>query len=164
MNVENVHERVLPRPIAEVAPLLDSLASPGDRLWPRRSWPAMKLDRPLGLGAAGGHGPVRYFVSAFESGRSVTFTFAGPPGFDGFHRFEVIERSPVETVLRHTLRMKARGRALLTWPFVFRPLHDALLEDLLDRAAAELGVPPARSARWSAGVVVLRHLLRRPKR
>jgi len=35
--------------------------------------------------------------------------------------------------------MEARGPALVSWPLVFEPLHDALLEDLLDRATALTG-------------------------
>ena len=90
MHVKNVHERTLRAPVGDVGPLLDGLGSPQDRLWPP-AWPGMKLDRPLGPGARGGHGPIRYFVEGYEAGRSVRFRFTAPPGFDGWHGFEVQE-------------------------------------------------------------------------
>jgi hypothetical protein len=109
---------------------------------------AHALDRPLGGGASGGHGPVRYAVEEFSPGQTVKFRFAGPIGFNGHHRFEILPKGGQSTVLRHTIDMDAKGPALLSWPPVFRPLHDALLEDLLALDLASLGaVPPVR--RWT---------------
>jgi hypothetical protein len=45
---------------------------------------------------------------------------------------------------------------LLVWPLAIRWLHDACLEDLLDRAGAEVGSPAASPSRWSPWVRVLR--------
>ncbi|MDQ3135435.1 MAG: hypothetical protein M3Q76_11655, partial [Acidobacteriota bacterium] len=67
--MKNVHERILQSPFAAAGELIDKLASRDDLLWPRERWPAMKLDRPLGVGAKGGHGPIRYVVEAYEPGR-----------------------------------------------------------------------------------------------
>ena len=89
MKVKNIHERMISSPIQPVGELLDSLSAPGDRLWPYESWPPMRFDRPLGEGAKGGHGPIRYQVTRFEQGRRVRFEFTAPSGFDGFHEFEV---------------------------------------------------------------------------
>ena len=38
--IRNVHERTLAATPEEVGALIDSLASPGDRLWPAARWPA----------------------------------------------------------------------------------------------------------------------------
>ncbi|UNO43730.1 DUF2867 domain-containing protein [Streptomyces sp. MST-110588] len=38
----------------------------------------MRFDRPLGVGAYGGHGPVRYRVSAYDPGRRIRFDFTSP--------------------------------------------------------------------------------------
>jgi hypothetical protein len=65
----NVHQRSLAVPVAEAGFLIDGLAGPDDRLWPSDRWPAMRFDRPLGVGARGGHGPVRYAVGAYVPGR-----------------------------------------------------------------------------------------------
>lgn len=155
MKVLNIHEREVQATPAQVGTLLDSLASRADRLWPWHSWPRMEFDRPLGVGAVGGHGPVWYFVEEFVPGRRVKFRFTGPKGFDGSHGFEIISVSGASVLLRHTLNMNAHGSAILSWPIVFRPLHDALLEDCLAYAQASLGQPPRIQA-WSRWVKFLR--------
>ncbi len=175
MIVVNVHQRELPVPRARAGALIDTLASPADRLWPHRSWPRMTLDRPLAVGAAGGHGPIGYVVESHEPGRRVVFRFTRPRGFDGTHRLEALDLSQAggvsgagdvprvdepRSVLRHTLEMDARGPARLTWPLLFRPLHDALIEDALATAEAALGLPPDVRG-WSPWVRALRRVLSR---
>lgn len=160
MGVYNVHERVLPVAGAEAGLLLDGLSGGDDGLWPRRDWPPMLFDGPLAAGAAGGHGPVRYTVAAYVPGRWVRFTFSGPRGFDGFHEYTVHPLGPDRTLLRHTLAMRARGPARLTWPLAFRHLHDALLEDSLDGAERACTGDVARPVRWSRYVRLLRGLHR----
>lgn len=155
----NVHRRKLDALPGQVGSLLDSLSSAEDVLWPRRLWPRMVFDRPLQVGAVGGHGPIRYSVESYVPGRSVQFRFTGPRGFDGFHGFDVVGTQP-PVVLRHTLEMTTRGPARITWPLIFRPLHDALIEDALDQAQTSLGLsPPPR--RWSAWVRLLRWAISR---
>lgn len=163
VDVRNVHERRFAAPPAAVGRLLDGLASADDRLWPRGRWPAMRFDRPLAVGAAGGHGPVRYTVEAYTPGASVRFRFTGPPGFLGTHGYDVGPLGDGGTRLRHTLAMRTAGAARLTWPLVFRPLHDALIEDSLDRAAVALGLAPV-GAPWSLAVRGLRRVLTRARR
>jgi len=163
MRVHNLHERSLPAPPERVGALLDTLASADDRLWPRDRWPALRFDRPLGPGATGGHGPIRYRVVGYEPGRSLHFRFTWPAGFDGGHRFEVEPGPEGHTRLRHVMEMETRGAARLSWPLLFRPLHDALLEDALDLAERGVGAEPA-PRRWSLRVRLLRRLLRPPRR
>jgi len=158
MKVINVHERELPTSPARVGALLDSLSSPQDALWPAHSWPPMRFDRPLSVGARGGHGPVGYIVEAYAPGESIRFRFTAPKGFDGCHWFDVRATGPDGCVLRHTIEMTAHGRALLSWPLAIRFLHDALLEDALATAQASLGLPPL-VRKWSAWVKVLRWLV-----
>jgi hypothetical protein len=142
-------------PLATVGALFDTLTSREDRLWPSGKWPPMRFDRPLAVGAVGGHGPVRYSVEEYHPGRSIRFRFTAPRGFNGTHRFEVEERGG-KTVLRHVIDMRALGPARLSWPLFFRPLHDACLEDSLDCATASLGIQLERPARWSIYVRLLR--------
>lgn len=164
MHVRNVHQRTLAASLDDVGALLDSLASADDRLWPRDRWPAMRFDRPLGVGAVGGHGPIRYVVDAYEPGRRVAFRFTAPPGFHGTHALHV-EPEGDGSRISHVLEMRTSGPALLTWPLVFRHLHDALLEDAFDKAERSLGLPETNS-RWSPYVRFLRWILmkRRPSR
>src|SRR5437660_1189840 len=114
MEVLNVHQRSLSASPDEVGTLIDTLAGPTDRLWPDGTWPTLRFDRPLALGAVGGHGPISYVVSHYEPGRWIRFTFTGPRGFDGFHEYAVCALDR-QTVLRQTLAMRARGPARLTW-------------------------------------------------
>lgn len=160
LHVRNVHERVLEAPASRVGELLDGLSSPEDALWPRQDWPAMRFDRPLGVGAVGGHGPIRYTVEAYAPGNRVELRFTAPRGFDGTHTFDVETLAAERTRLRHTIEMRTAGPARWSWPLLYRPLHDALLEDALDRAErATGGVPRPRT--WSPWVRTLRWLLAR---
>lgn len=162
MRVRNVHQRHIAVPAAQVGALLDTLAGPDDRLWPREQWPAQRFDRPLGIGAAGGHGPIRYTIEEYEPSTRIVFRFTGrgPRGFTGRHGYDIV---PVDggCLLRHSVEGTARALALLSWPIAYRPLHDALMEDSLDKAERETGVGPERPARWSPWVRLLRAATRR---
>jgi hypothetical protein len=155
MQVRNVHERRFSLPPATVGALIDSLASDDDRLWPRDQWPPMRFDRALVVGAAGGHGPVRYSVEEYHPSHSIVFRFSAPRGFNGTHRFEVEERQGA-TILRHLIEMDATGPALLTWPLAIRSLHNAAIEDCFDQAAISLKADLPHPARWSVYVRLLR--------
>ena len=157
MKVGNVHERRLRASVDQVGALIDTLSSRDDALWPDHSWPRMIFDRPLRVGATGGHGPIRYFVEEYAPPRFIKFRFTAPKGFDGFHAYEVIEAGK-NTLLRHTLEMTTNGLAVLSWPLVFRPMHDALVEDSLATAEASLGQLP-RIRAWTPWVKFLRLLV-----
>jgi len=158
--VVNVHERVIPASADAVGKMIDTLGSPRDQIWPHERWPALKLDRPLQVGAAGGHGPIRYRVESYEPGRRVRFRFLSPEGFVGTHGFDVEDAGEGASKLRHVIEMQTVGRAVLNWFLIIRPLHDALLEDALDKVeGAFRGVGPPRA--WPRRVVFLRWLVRK---
>jgi len=157
MNVINTHRRLLHASPERVGKLIDALSSPNDGLWPH-GWPRMKLDRPLGVGAKGGHGPIRYFVEAYEPGQSIRFRFTGPKGFDGWHGYDVLEATPAHCILEHRLEMQTRGPAVLMWPLLYRPLHDALLEDSLAAGETALGLE-RHTVPWSPYIRLLRRLV-----
>ncbi|PKO30371.1 MAG: hypothetical protein CVU34_19375 [Betaproteobacteria bacterium HGW-Betaproteobacteria-7] len=158
MHVLNIHEREIFAEAAEVGKLIDSLASDNDALWPKAFWPPMRFDRPLSVGAVGGHGPIPYVVEEFRPGQMVKFRFIGPLGFNGYHWFEVLPKGEASVLLRHTIGMRAEGPALLSWPLFIRPLHDALLEDALAFAQASVGAVPVVRP-WSPWVKLLRWLM-----
>jgi len=158
MKIENVHERTYPVEASALAPFLDGLGSGADRLWPRRQWPPMVVGAGLHVGSAGGHGPVRYVVERYEPGRSVSFRFRRPRGWDGTHSFVIQPLSDGRSRLIHVLEMRASGAALLQWLLVFRPLHDAVIEEGLDRVATAFGAP-LEAPPWSARVRFLRWAL-----
>lgn len=158
--VLNIHERVIPANADAVGRMIDTLGSGGDMVWPSERWPPMKFDRPLEVGASGGHGPIRYRVESYEPGRSVRFRFLSPEGFVGTHEFDVVDAGEGASKLRHVIEMRAIGVAALSWSLVIRPLHDALLEDALDKVeGAFRDVGPARG--WSHRVFFLRWLVRK---
>ena len=163
MRVRNVHRRRLPAPPERLSPLIDRLASHDDRLWPLRTWPPMRLDPGLRVGAAGGHGPIGYGVEAVVPGRSATFRFTRPRGFRGTHRFSLEPAEDGGSLLTHAIEMQVGGAALFQWVLVLRPLHDALIEDALDRAEEFAGTVPRRRT-WSPWVRLLRKLLSKKKR
>jgi hypothetical protein len=159
--IRNVHERTLPATCDSIAALIASLASADDRLWPRQWWPAVRFDRPLSVGADGGHGPIRYVVASYVPGECVVFRFTAPRGFHGTHAYFIEPVSSTHTRLRHVLEMRITGTALLSWSLVFRPLHDALIEDSLDVAEVNLGLKPLAERRWSWWVRLVRGAIRR---
>jgi hypothetical protein len=156
--VRNVHERRVAVPPRELAPLLDRLGGPHDVLWPSPQWTPMVLDRPLAVGAAGGHGRVRYRVTGYEPGRRVEFTFDPGLGLDGTLTFSIEPGGGSGSILRNVMEARAGLLMRLVGRLAVRHLHDALLEDLLDRAERVTGTGPARPARWSLWVRVLRAL------
>ena len=64
--------------------------------------------------------------------------------------------------LRHVIDMRVLGLARLSWPAIYSPLHDALIEDALDRAESALGVGAGRRSPWSPRVRALRRVLGGP--
>ena len=156
--VTNIHERMIHAPLSKVGGMVDKLASREDVLWPAERWPAMRLDRPLGVGASGGHGFVRYNVEAYEQGHYIRFRFSAPRGFIGTHEFVIEETAPDVVRLRHVMKMRLEGVARLTWPLAIRWLHDALVEDALDRAEAAAANAQAKLREWARWVKLLRRV------
>jgi len=158
MKIHNVHEREYSASVDDVAKLMASLGSREDRLWARDNWPPMILDAPLGAGAKGGHGPIRYHVSEYAPGRQVTFQFDDEGlvrEMNGHHRFE-IEKRKDGTILRHVIDATCNLKMWLMWHLMVGPMHDAVLEEILDQAERTLGGEPEKQARWSLWVKLLR--------
>jgi hypothetical protein len=151
--IHNVHQRILACSQDQAAHLIDSLAGPQEALWPNERWPRLKLDAGLTAGSQGGHGPIRYFVEDYQAGNSVRFRFTRPSGFRGTHAV-YLKDHPHGCLLEHDLRMATTLWGWIQWQFIFRPLHDALIEDALDRAAGQF--PRDQYSPW---VRLLRFLL-----
>lgn len=120
----------------------------------------MRFDRPLGVGARGGHGPIRYTVEEYRPGQRVVFRFLRPALVRGTHALEVLEAQE-GVVVRHTVEATPGWCGWLLWPLVFRWLHDALVEDALDNAERALTGRVRSPARWSPWVRLLRRLFPR---
>jgi hypothetical protein len=163
VKVTNVHQRLLAASPERVGALIDALASPADAMWRQQDWPRMMFDGPLAIGAAGGHGPIRYFVESYTPGHSIRFRFTRPAGLNGWHGLKVLDATASHCVLEHRIEMRTEGWAVLTWPLVFGPLHDALIEDALSLAQESLGLAPHKVP-WSWHVRLLRSLAPRRRR
>ncbi|MEJ2621634.1 MAG: SRPBCC family protein [Candidatus Thiodiazotropha sp.] len=157
MQVVNIHESELTASAPTVGVVIDNLATQKDVFWPRDQWPAMYFDRPLAVGAIGGHGPIRYIVDAYQPGRMARFRFTDMPGFNGHHWLEVLPGPTQGSILRHTIQMEVTGWARLYWLLIVRYLHDALLEDALYQAQIAMGIP-ATQRPWSLWVKFLRRM------
>lgn len=150
--ISNVHVREIAAPAAVLGELLDTLGSADDRLWATDIWVAepVLFDRPLGVGADGGHGSIRYSVVEYEPGRRIVFEFSPDGGMSGTHGFEIEALGPDRGRLTHFLEartsrwMRPLVPILIGW-------HDAMVETALDRA--ELGATgslkrPTGIPRW----------------
>lgn len=156
--IVNVHQRHLSLTAQEVDQRLSRLGTPADDLWPSDKWIPIVLDASPDDGGAGGHGPVRYHCSERRPGL-VRFTFdevLGSNSWDGYHQLTVTPQGETCT-LQHTIRVRTRLWPYIQWLVMVRPLHDALLEDLLAQAA---GVP---APKWSGWVRLLRSVQPAPK-
>jgi hypothetical protein len=163
VKILSIHERRLNASPERAGDVINTLSTREDRLWPHEKWPPMKFDSDLRVGASGGHGPVRYHVSEYVPGRRIEFQFdrrglAG--GLNGRHYFEVVSRSD-HVQLRHVVDAECDVKSWLNWHLVIGPMHDALLEDALDRAQTFLNQPPECPACWSRSVRLLRWLVQR---
>jgi hypothetical protein len=97
---------------------------------------------------------VRYKVESVAP-RSVVYRFPPQGWFRGTHRFD-LRPHPQGSELVHTLEGTLHGRGRLLWPLAVRWLHDALVEDVLDRAAQVSGAVPTDRARHTPYVRFLR--------
>ncbi len=166
MKIHSRHERSFKAKTDSVGNILDTLSGPEDRLWPRDNWPPMLLDKSLTPGSKGGHGVVRYEVEEYLRGSKAVFRFDGTGltgDFNGLHYFEIAPLTG-RVILRHIIDAEGDFRTWLKWKVVIEPLHDALLEDALDRAELALNGRVARPAVWSARVKILRNLLAKKRR
>jgi hypothetical protein len=159
--IRNVHQRTLTATKETVGSLLDGLASEHDQLWPGDRWPAIRFDRPLAVGAKGGHGMVRYDVESYERGRSIVLRFDPSIGLVGMHRLDVIDdpAQPDRATLRHAIEGTATGSMRVVWPLAVRWLHDVVLEDLLDNAEAAVAQRPVVRTPFRLHIRALRRVM-----
>ncbi|WP_344534098.1 DUF2867 domain-containing protein [Streptomyces albiaxialis] len=128
--VRDVHTRVVRAPLDTVGALIDRLGGDDDPLFPTPRWSPMRFDRPLGVGADGGHGPVRYRVSAYEPGRRIRFDFE--PGPSGYHEIRVRELGPERCEVEHVLEQRFGAAERLLWETLVKTVHGAVVEELFD--------------------------------
>lgn len=161
MKIVNIHKRVINQQKKELEKLFATLSTENDRMLAIDKWPPMKLDKGLQIGSTGGHGPIKYSVSDYQEGHSITFQFA-MTGFSGFHKFELQALGHDSTELSHVVDMTTSGMATVRWVFVIRWLHDAYVEDAFDTVENSFLSTP-KVSRWSWWVTILRAVSKRKR-
>jgi len=146
--VTNVHAREIAAPAEVVGRLLDRLGSAQDALWPSPQWMPMRFDRPLAVGADGGHGGIRYVVTEYQPGRRVQWRFHPSSGLVGTHEFLVEPRGDDRCVFRHQLVAQPRGAMRLWLPLIVRACHDTVIEHTFDNAQRAVGLRVVRPAHY----------------
>jgi hypothetical protein len=161
MKVINIHKREIQQPKTELEKLFNTLATDNDMILATNKWSPMKLDKGLQVGSKGGHGPIKYFVSAYQPEKSITFQF-DLKGFNGFHKFEINQLEFNKTEIIHIIDMTTSGLATLKWTMAIRWLHDAYIEDAFDKVENHFTNNKKRSD-WNLWVRILRKVMK-PKR
>jgi hypothetical protein len=139
-------------------------------IWPYEKWPPMRFKEGLQAGSKGGHGPIRYTINKYNPGEIIEFRFTRPKGFHGIHRFEIIASRMAEakgsenerTEIVHTIDMQTSGIGGLNWILFIRPLHNALLEDALDKVENHFSEVKKKTS-WNPWVKFLRWIMKQKK-
>jgi len=156
IKIRNVHERRIAAHPEVVWDLLMAMPSPNGRLWPP-GMPTMRFDRPLAVGAYGRHGPIHYTVTSLDpTAGNVVFEFREPTGLVGHHSFHVRPDGEDGAVLRHEVIANPKGWMRLKWPLIVRWVHDAVVEEVLDRAEVATGnmpTQPYQRSLWVRGLL-----------
>ena len=88
----------------------------------------------------------------------LTWKFLRPAEFDGYHHAEADTVGNGNILCRSVVEMNARGlKGTLLWLLVMRALHDAVVEDGLDKIERDFGFS-SKDREWSPWVRLLRWL------
>jgi hypothetical protein len=126
MKIRNRHERVVAAPPERIAALIADF----DRVWPTQIAPAPRRQGHRLYDA----GPMLW--EEFDRpGAARAFRVVRPDELHGEHWFE-LEPGEDATVVRHTLEGRTAGKYEAIWCERIEPLHDLILEALLDNIEA----------------------------
>lgn len=70
------------------------LATQNDSICLKEKGPAMKFEGEINVGAKGGNVSIRYLVEKYIPSEIIQFRFLKLNGFNGIHKFELIEVTP----------------------------------------------------------------------
>ena len=126
MEIRNRHERI----IAAAPERIDALIADLDRVWPTEIAPAPRRQGPR-LYDAG----LMLWEEFDRPAAARAFRVVRPDELRAEHWFE-LELTDGGTVLRHMIEGSAAGRYEAIWRERIGPLHDLILEALLDNVAS----------------------------
>ena len=126
MKIRNVHERAVAARPESIAALIADLS----RVWPTQIAPAPEPrgDRRYDVG-------LMTWEELDRPGAVRAFRVVEPSQLNAVHWFE-LEPAAGATVLRHTVEGHAGGKYETIWRERIEPLHDLILEALLDNVEA----------------------------
>ena len=122
MKIRNRHERIVAAPPERIAALIADF----DRVWPTEIAPAPQRQGPR-LYDAG----LMTWEEFDRPAAARAFRVVSPDELQAEHWFE-LELADGGTVLHHTVEGSAAGRYEAIWRERIEPLHDLILEALLD--------------------------------
>jgi hypothetical protein len=126
MKIRNHHERIVAAPPEQIAALIADF----DRVWPTEIAPAPRLQ---------GHRLYDAGLMLWEEfdrpGAARAFRVVRPDELQAEHWFE-LELAEGATVVRHTIEGCAVGKYEAIWCERIAPLHDVILEAVLDNVEA----------------------------
>jgi hypothetical protein len=126
MKIRNCHERIIASAPERIAALIADFG----RVWPTEIAPAPRPERHR-LYDAG----LMVWEEFDRPGAARAFRVVRPDEMQGEHWFE-LEPAEGATVVRHTLEGCAAGKYEAIWCERIEPLHDLILEALLDNVEA----------------------------
>jgi hypothetical protein len=126
MKIKNRHERRVAAPPEQVAALIADFG----RVWPTQIAPA-----PRRQGRRLYDAGLMLWEEFDRPGALRAFRVVRPDELQGEHWFE-LEHAGGATVLRHTIEGCAAGKYEAIWRERIEPLHDRILEALLDNVEA----------------------------
>ena len=126
MKIRNRHERTVAAPPERITALIVDL----DRVWPTDIAPAPRRQGQR-LYDAG----LMLWEEFDRPGAARAFRVVKPDGMQGEHWFE-LRPADGATVVRHTIEGSAAGKYETIWRERIEPLHDLILEALLDNVQA----------------------------
>jgi len=126
MRVRKIHERIVAAPPARI----DALIADFDSVWPAEILPA-----PQALGHRMFDAGLMLWEEFDRPGAARAFRVVSPPELQGENWFE-LEATEGATVVRHTIEGCATGKYEAIWREQIDPLHDQILEALLDNLEA----------------------------
>jgi hypothetical protein len=126
MKIRNCHERIVAAPPERITALIADFG----RVWPTQIAPAPRLQ---------GHRLYDTGLMVWEEfdrpGAARAFRVVRPDELQGEHWFE-LELAAGGTIVRHTIEGCAAGKYEAIWCERIEPLHDLILEALLDNVEA----------------------------
>ncbi len=126
MKISNRHERIVAATPERVAAIVADF----DGIWPTQIAPA-----PRGQGGRLYDTGLMVWEEFNRPGAARAFRVISPEGLQGEHWFE-LERVDGGTLLRHMLEGQALGKYEAVWTERIEPVHNRVLEALLDNVEA----------------------------